>query len=261
MSLPSNLLMLMALATPICAAESPSEFWREVSVGLFKDANRYFGNLSGPEAELGQALTLLVLQPKTTSNLDRAETLLAHLATRPASEEIGQAARYYLARLQHVHRQNVDLLAAKAIYEALIQDAPRSFYAYQAQVKLAIIELYDVAASPPELRTRFDKFVRLAAEITDKSARRDLSFLLADVAQQFNYEKTIALDLLLQADKAGITRSAEQATTWVRIGELARLTGRDDVARQHYQSFLANYPRDRRRLSIQERLATLSSAP
>ncbi len=255
-----RLILCLSLASSAYATDTLGQAWQEAAAGLVGDAHKYFITQSGPEAELGQALSFLVIQPKTNANLDRATELLTELSKRPVTDEISQAARYYLARIAHMHRQRVDLPGAKAIYDALIADAPDSFYGSLAQVKVAMIDLYDPKASNQELRARFDRLIPVAKAIADKSARRDLSIILADTALYFEYGDDQALALLLQANQAGITQSAAQADILVRIGELARLTGKPALAREYYQRLLDTFPRDRRRLMVMENLASLPTA-
>lgn len=265
-SFAAALFCLGALATPLLAGSAETtgvqtDPWREVAVSLFQDAHRSFTSRTGPDAELGRALTYLVLQPKTDDNVDRAAAILTELTELPITEEIARAARYYLGRIEHVHRTTPNLGAARTHYRTLIEQVPDGdFFANQARIKLAFIDLYDPQASPAELKARFDELLPVSAKQTAPSARRDLSLLLADVALRFDYGDALALDLLLQADRAGIKRSTEQADVWVRIGELARISGRDDIARDHYQRFLDTFPRDRRRLMVSEKLASLTPA-
>lgn len=247
------------LAAPAPVSPTPARAWRAAAESLFPEAQQDFDALDGAEAELGEALLLLVRQPKTVANVDLAVSRLLILAEREPADEIACIARYYLGRIEQVHRAAPSPDAARGHYRRLIADAPGSFFAACATVKLALIDLYEIVP-PEEHRSRFDGYRSLAASLVDPSARRDLSLLLADVALQFGYGEDTALEELLQADRAGITRPLEQANVWVRIAELARLTGRHEVARDHYRRFLDTFRRDSRRTLVEERLASLPSS-
>ncbi len=83
---------------------------------------------------------------------------------------------------------------------------------------------------------------------------------MADAALRFGYADAIALDHLLAADRAGIARAITQRDTLIRIAELARRADRPDIAAAYYGRFLQQFPRDARRLLVQERLAALPVA-
>lgn len=254
--------LLLLLPALCCGAETSVPLdvaWRSTTLNLFKEAHQTFAAEDGPEATLGEALTLLVIQPKTAANVDKAAALLSALAAGSSdlADERAQTALYYLGRIEQVHRQTPDPAAARRHFDRLITAAPAGFWAQQAVVKRALIDLYDQEISEETRRARFDVLVAQAAALAHDGARRDLSLLLADTALQFGYGQDLALTLLLQADAAGVVRKTEVAHVWVRIGELARILGRAGIARDYYERFLKAYPRDGRVLLIRERLAEL----
>lgn len=246
-------------AAPAPDAPTPARAWRAAAESLFPEAQRDFETLDGAEAELGDALLLLVRQPKTVANVDLAVSKLLLLVEREPMDEIVCIARYYLGRIEQVHRATPSPDAARGHYRKLIADAPGNFFAECAAIKLALIDLYEVLPAA-EHRARFDACRSIAPSLVHSPARRDLALLLADVALQFGYGEDVALEELLQADRLGITRPSEQANVWIRIAELARLTGREEIAGDHYRRFLATFGRDSRRTLVEERLASLSAA-
>lgn len=254
--------LFVALTPPAFAAEAAPALsplvpaWRDASMTLFKESHDGFDSLSGAEAEFGLALTLLVQQPQTTANVERAKTLLTALATRKPADDFAPAARYYLGRIEQVHRQTPAPAAAREHYALLLAEVPGHYYAQLATVKLAILDLYEPVDASTR-RARFDALLPVPAALTLPEARRDLALLLADVALQFDYGQPTALDLLLQAERVGISRPLERAEVWIRIAELARLEGRHAVARDYYQRFLATFKRDNRRQMASEHLASL----
>lgn len=234
--------------------------WQTTASGLFDEANIEFASAQGDEARLGEAVTMILRQPKTNGNLHHAATLLANLIRRSPGSPSSIGAYYYLGRIEQTHRNPPNLPEAKRIFRELIAAHPGHPYADLATVKLAIIELYE-PLSPDERRSRFDALVALAPGLRSRSSRRDLSMLLADTAQRFGYAPSITLDLLLAADQLGIARRSEQGNTWVRIGQLAEEAGRIDVARSYYEKCLPLFVRDNRLRMVRERVAALSGSP
>jgi hypothetical protein len=259
----SLLLASLPLFT-ICAFAAPraplvEEAWRDASLSLFKEAHGGFAKIEGREARLGHAITLLAQQPKTAGNISAAADALEGLIAEASGDEVAIIARFYLGRLEQIHRTPVNPAAAAVHFKRLIAEHPRNLWSEQAAVKLALIELHE-SVSAEELRRRFAHHREIASSLSIPAARRDLHLLLADVALRFELGETLALDQLLAADQAGIVRTTAQAQIWVQIGELARRTGRNEVAREHYQKFLAAFERDNRRSMIREHLAALPSA-
>ncbi len=264
---PTPLCLLFALAViPPCFATQPADpvktenhikaAWQSASLGLFNEANHSFAALSGDEARLGEAVTLLLRQPKTDGNVTRATEMLSAIVKDSPDSSFAITARYYLGRIAQSHRMPNDPETARKTFRDLITAHPGHPYADLATVKLAILDLYEQV--PDSLRrARFDEFTKLAPGLKSTTARRDLSLLLADVSQRFGYDPVITLDLLLAADQAGIARRNEQGNVWVRIGQLAQDTGRVEVARAYYNKYLATFIRDNRRRMVTERLAAL----
>lgn len=232
------------------------EVWQTSALNLFKDAHHSFSDLSGREARFGEAVTLLQVQPKTSSNINHAATLLEQVLADNPGDELGIAARYYLGRLEQVHRMPVNPTAATAHFNTLIQEHPGHPLTEQAIVKLALIELY----SPDDAAARlaaFERFTALADTLATADARRDLNLTLGAVALRFDLGQDRALKRYLAAEQAGIHLTTVRSSTLVTIGELARKTGRHDIAREHYLLFLKDFQRDERRLMVKEALATL----
>ncbi|MDF3056327.1 MAG: hypothetical protein K0R17_542 [Rariglobus sp.] len=256
--------LVLLAATPLPAADSPpaSSPWDQAALGLFKDAHASFAQQAAAadrEARFGEAVTLINLQPKTDTNLDRAASLLTAIAATDATDELGVSSRYYLARIAQIHRASPDNAAALRIYRELAGLSSPHALAQRAVVHVALLELFDPRLAPAEIRPGFDRLAARGATLTDPSALRDFHLVMGDAALRFNLGETIALDHLLAADRAGIVRATTQRDTWVRIAELARRTGRNDVAITYYRHFLDKFLRDSRRLMITERLAALTA--
>lgn len=245
--------------SPARAASSEAalvEAWQNTATGLFNEANQAFAALPGDEARLGEAVTLLLRQPKTDANIDRASTLLSDIVKKSPGTDLAVTAQYYLGRIEQAHRSPANPRAAGEIFRELIARHQGHPYADLATVKLAILELNEQLPED-ERRARFDSFAVIAPGLKSASARRDLCITLADSAQRFGYSPEITLDLLLAADKAGLARRVEQGNAWVRIGQLAQDAGRNEIAREYYGKYLRYFIRDNRRLMVSERLAAL----
>src|SRR5688572_25294668 len=75
--------------------------WNQASRYLFQESYKLFRKLEktgGPHlrsARLGEALSLLNLQPKTQGNIQQAADIFSSLAGQNPSDEIGITAQYY----------------------------------------------------------------------------------------------------------------------------------------------------------------------
>lgn len=267
-SLPPRLLvpLLLAILAPARADEpapGPADPWDQTAFGLFKDAHRAFAALpaADPEARFGEAVTLLNLQPKTDANLDRAETLLRALAARGPADDLSIAARYYLARIPHVHRARPDTARALAGYRELAALGSPHPLAQRAVVLAGLLELHEPRISVEERAARHRRVAAAADALADSAARRDLHLVLADVALRQNLGDETVLRHLLAADEAGIARAVTLRDSWLRTAEVARRSGRPEIAVRYYRRFLEQFQSDPRRLAVEERLAALLPPP
>ncbi|WP_043582739.1 tetratricopeptide repeat protein, partial [Geminisphaera colitermitum] len=250
------LAVTLALAAPAIAEEASGPnlelAWRDASMGLVIEARQAFSQAEGREARFGEAITLLLTQPKTDANIERAAQLLNKIIEQNPTDTQGIIARYHLGRLEQAHRTPANLEAAAAHYRQLRKTAPNHPLAEEALVKLGIIELYAPSLTD-EARLKLHRhYAAQANQLTSNSARRDLHFLLAQVAQRYRFSKTLTLDHYLAADKEGILRTATRADVYVSILTLARDLNRPALARQYCDRFLAEYLRDNRRYMIEE---------
>jgi len=261
------LTLFLVLATQARTAEPVSDAtadamlqqaWKDASSNLFLEAAQGFAKAEGREARLGGAITLLARQPKTASNIEAAAKSLTALVEENSRDTVGVMARYYLGRVEQVHRVPSNPAAAAAHFRRLLEEHPGEFWTEQGAIKLALIELHEEVGRDERL-ARLTRHAEYASSMRHRPARRDMHLLLADVILRFQLGEALALEQLLAADEAGIVRSAPRAQVWVQIAELARETGREDIARRYYESFLASYKRDTRRKLVSERLAALSA--
>ncbi|MDB6095196.1 MAG: hypothetical protein JWM32_2758 [Verrucomicrobia bacterium] len=246
----------LATAPPYNAA------WENASRQLLPDAHRAFADpaaVSGPArrvARLGEAVTVLNLQPRTDERIGQARQMLEGLAAERANDEVDAFARFFLARLLELHVRPAEPTAARQIYGELLEQYPGHPLAERAAAQLVLIDAY-ADTSPGERQRRLTALEQLGPQLTTPSGRRDFYLNLGNAYIDFGLEPTRALDHLLVADRAGITHPVTQASTWIAIGELARATGQSALARDYYGRFLAGFPLDSRRTLIAQRLASL----
>lgn len=259
--LPLRISAILLVLSAACLRASP---WEDMSAGLFNEAHAEFvkeEKAAGADLRLlrfGEAVSLLNVQPRTQSNIDKAFSILEEVRTARPSDDLALESRYLQGRIEQVQRATPDLAKADAIYSELIAAHPRHPVAQRAQVKLAIIRLY-AGVDGDERRRRFDEFSRIAGELTEPGVKSQMHLLLAETAKRLRYDYAIELDHLLAAHKAGVAKRRLLGDVLVRIGELGRLTGRKEIAREFYSQFLAQFPRSDRRSTIEAFLAALNS--
>ncbi len=115
--------------------------WLDLATLKVSDAHAAFEKAykktGSQESAYGLALSLLNLQPKTNGNLEAAQELLEGLAADGETDAAMINARYFLARIDQVHRKEVDPDAAVEAYRRLLEDYPEHPLAEKAVPKLA----------------------------------------------------------------------------------------------------------------------------
>jgi tetratricopeptide (TPR) repeat protein len=265
-------LVLVALAVGggLVAAEAErvtepmaAEAWAQLGRLLFDDAQQKFtaaelAGATGPDLQLGQAVSWLMRQPKTSGNVEQALLGLRQVqAEEPAGSRWQLAARYLEGRVWQFHHSQPDEARAAQIYAELWQAYPETYWGQVAFLKLAIIRLY----APGEGRERKRQVLEeLAVEVervgevaVRSTVHRALSEayarLLGDLAGQMRHG-WVAL-------KLGVAKENARARLLVQVGQAAQALGEAEVAREAYQRFLADFPRDERAWLVARRLAAL----
>lgn len=245
--------------------QSPEEAWTAAAQLLVQDASDYFESAAragagDPRAiALGRATCLLNLQPKTEGNLRGARELLEGVISANRTDEPGLHARYLLARIAQVHAFEPDRAAAIRIYSELYAEVPAHPLAQCAIVRASLLRLYAPGAAEAK-RPLLAEFAELAPRLTDPTARRELEQVLADAWMQVFDSPADALPHLLEIDRLGLARRTSRMDLWVRTAEMARLSGRTDLAAMFYRRFLEATPRDARVRLVRERLAEVEGA-
>lgn len=238
--------------------------WEDMSTGLFNEAHAEFTKAEkAPGADrrtlrFGEAISLLNVQPRTESNIDRVYAILEELRTANAADEIGLESRFLQGRIEQVQRPKPNLSKADEIYSGLIKDHGATLVGQRARVKLAVVRIYASGIDSAERRKRYDQASQDAALITDAGVKVQMHLMLAEVVKRLKYGNGLELDHLLAAHEAGVTKRRLLVEVLVRTGDLARLEGRKDVAIRYYTLFLEQFPRTDRRTTVENYLAVLN---
>jgi len=260
----SAALALALFANSAFAQTSPPPLetgWKDAATFLFNDANQVFKNAkkeaNAPEREraLGEAATLLNLQPRTQANLRQAREIFERLA-RDQNDSVAIFATYLLARLHQHYDEPAQPEKARQLYRDLLEHHAGNVVAESGASQLVLIDLYE-PVSTGERQQRFEALEKIAPLLKTASGRRGYHLNMGNAYLDFSGPRAKALEHLLAADAERITRWQVEATTWISIGELARAEGRHDLAAAYYRKFLEKYQRDNRHYTIQKRLDSL----
>jgi hypothetical protein len=250
----------VALAAP--PADERATAWHDLAASQAAAALVRFRTLESAEparadeARIGQATALLLVQPRTASNLNAARALARRVAEEGEIAWI-PAGRYLLARIAEFHTSPADYPEARRQYRILSDIHGATELGQIALTKLAILDMREPAPAD-ERERRYTGLVALEVRLTDPAARRDFHLALADGCLREGLGEERALRHSLLAEAAGIVHPGRRASVILRIAELSRRLGRPEEARRHYRRFLDLVgDRDNRALLVRERLNTL----
>ena len=251
-------------------AVSEESAWEKTGRFLYHEAVDEFGDLLAAgrgrtsNLKFGLALNLLNRQPKTQSNLVRAETLFSEVYSTEGMDGFGVASKYYLGRIKEVHQRKPELAESEKIYDQIIAANPRHYFAQLAATRYVLIRFYSVE-SLEERKDRFLVLEPLAENLVRPAIRSQFHNLMGDLATRYELPLEKALYHYRESVAAGIENFRIRRDVLVSIGEIARELGMISVAVEYYERFLREFSRDRRHILIRERLATLkrqlSNAP
>lgn len=208
------------------------------------------------DASYGQALALLNAQPRTADKIARAHGLLESVRAGGAADDLGLAARYFLARVQQVHLQPADPERARLELQSLAEEHPEHYLGQMAQIRLAFIELF-APGSPEEKRAVFERYDRISLPWVDEHLRAVFHTVVGDAIMVVYQDTAWATRHYRYVTLVAAVRELTLVDALVRIGETARLAGVPDVARDAYEQLLTNSPRDPRAWLIQGHLEAL----
>ncbi len=229
--------------------------WQSLSIGFYADAIEQFSAAnSSREQQLGLVIAQINRPPVTPSSLANAQRGIAALAE--GSDTVAHAARYFLGRLQQIHPISPDAVAAEREYERLVSTGADDAWCRLALVKLTILRL-TVRAASGDVPTRLAAVEPLLTRTADPGTLHDLHLVIAEA--RLNHEVYDATTLgHLTAALAG-TRESDtmRADLLIQVGRLATLLGDHAVARENFERFLHDYPKERRHYAVSMALAHL----
>lgn len=257
--------LLLALVPPGRAAEL-ADGWAALADYRAEEALRIFSavaNTADPavtrQAELGRGVTLLALQPVSQTQIEQARSILSAL-TASQADEAALGAWFYLARIAQHHRAQAEPAEAARCYRRLLELAPDSAWAQSALGRLALLELY-VPDGRGTLEQRFDRVSSLLVLARTPEARCDLHWLMAEAVAFHRLPAAQALPHLIAAEQTGRLDVVTRPDVLVQVAELSRRAGDTVAAREYYERFLRDYPRDNRDYLVRQRLEALDAAP
>lgn len=248
----------------VCAEENP---WDKIASGLFNEADVVFEKIAtkstGETARLalyGKAVALLNIQPRTQGNIEKSQQIFEAICQAAPADDLGLAARFMQARVVQIHLLPANKERAEQIYAELSAGPPSHPITQRAKVKLTLLRIYATGIDETERRNRFVEGEERATELFELGPRAQMHLLLAETAQRLSYGIETELKHLLSAESSGIVKLRLRADVLVRIGDLARMLGREEMARSHYEVFLKEYPRTDRRTTVEGYLKMLDHA-
>ena len=255
-----RVLALLALGCHHAPAADLAAQWLKVGAYDSDGPHGVFARTEGREARLGEAVTLLNLQPKTARNIERAALLLDEVAGADSGDELGISARYLRARLEEVHRPEAQPAEAARRYQEIIRTGGAHPLAQQAAVRLSLLQLYplDETNTPSE---RVASAEALGAGLGDPAAIRDHAMLVGQACLYYQLPLAQARRHLERALAAGILNPSIRADLLVTLGEIARELGDAPSAEQSYRAYLRENPQGDRTSAVKRRLAELPAPP
>jgi hypothetical protein len=240
--------------------------WRDLSILNANEANRVFSdaadaNPADREARLGEAVSLLNVEPQTDDSIARASGLFESLRSGKEGDDAAVGAAYYLARIAQLHNPAPDRDAVVRDFRELIARHPLSPYAQLAAPKLAILLLYDDVPAP-EWERRVREVEDLIPTLRTPAARRDTLLILAGALIRLRRDHARAYPLITQCLAENLfIRSSHLNSLLLQAAESARVLGRNREAAAYYRRFLEEFPSDMKSDEIRRRLGPLVRTP
>jgi len=235
--------------------------WKDMQSLQFSEANKAFRQPAEASIErersLGEGISLLSLQPRTPSNVERARALFAELAKGDSADRISNIARFFEARVLEVHSNPMQPLEAEKKYRSLLELRTGLPLAELSAAKLAQILLYR-EMSQKEVQETLADLERLEPLLQTAAGRREFHAAVGMALLDRNEMPEAALRHLLAADQEGLLRASTETQSWVSIGRLAEQLKQPELAQKYYRKFLAKYLRDNRSYDISLRLEALN---
>lgn len=250
-----------AAAQPEPASEVLEDTWRLGAQGHFIEAAAALEGAATTEEEtrFTQALLLFNRQPRTEADLVAAVELLAALSKDGTTPALRARSLYFWARAETLRLREGSPAPAVRLYEQLWREYPAQPYGQRALVHLLLIALY-ADESRATILAQAAQIERQADGLTDPLVRSQFHQVAARGYLHLGGAEPQALEHLLAAHRLGVVRREAQGDLHVSIGQLAAAHGRPEVAREHYATFLREFPNDPRAFTVRTWLAALPPA-
>jgi len=201
-------------------------------------------------AQLGEAASLLNVQPRTTANRERSKTLLHGLIDSGLPDASTLAAHYLLGRIALAHEPQPRLDTARTHFTAVVAHDPNQPYAALAGAQLVLLAL----AGSGEIIQRVDEAELHALRLPPGGIRAAVFFVMAQFVLDAQAGPQRALGFLRRSLEDGLATPGARADALVAAAQLA--ANHDTLASTDWrEAFLREFPRDPRAA----RLRSLSS--
>jgi hypothetical protein len=254
--LPAITVFLACAAPGAAAAPAVADGWALLGRLKATDAERVFAAAPpSREASFGRAVSLLVRQPASETQVDEARGILSSL-TAGGADDNALGALYFLGRIAEYYQARPDPAEAARRFRELVDAGAGSAWAQTALTRLAVLEIYAVGLDrgPPGRIAAAERLLGLAR---DPAARADMEVVIADAVFFYKLPAASALPHLVAAERAGALDGPARADVLVQIGVVSELCGDSARARASYGTFLAAFPSDHRQYAVRLRLAAL----
>lgn len=238
----ARLSLALLAVTAVTALPAETDGWLELNRLDPLAAKISFADHQDRSSQLGLALALLGLHPRTEAHVAQAQALLTAVRNVNPDDDTGIAATYELARINQLFVQPADPASAVNIYRALLAKHRGNAIAERAAPKLAVLLLYaDVSEDVWDQSVA--EINALLPTLHSPSAQRDTRLILADAWLRMRSDHAQALPLLaycLQNDL--IVRPPAIAIALLTAAECARVTGHKAEAAAYYRRYAQEFP-------------------
>ncbi len=254
----------IALVVFFDAGRSFSEEWEQESMLLYNASSSPL--MLSKARDLGNTRMSLYLKaiiamhhpPKGELSADEARGVLQQLIEVSDSDQIGVAARFYLARAPHTNNHAEDVTRSSDAYLQLYQDAPNRFFGQMAFLKHLLYYLYEYNGSA-SAEERLAEMEKMGEGLSIPDLSRSFHHSMGEAYLHFELSDSKAFEHWKRAHEIGFANPSAQADLQLRLGKLAEKIGKLEFAVIVYQDFLKTAPRDDRKTEIAQRLAALTS--
>jgi len=255
LSAPRNLRLFLAWLLPClaAAADDPAAAFASLANGRPERVlSQVEPGTASRAGRLAWATARLGSQPVTDANVQAAERVLAEL--EGGDDAIAPEAAYLRARIFQLHQTTPDFPRAAALYRELAERWPHSHWAQLGVVKLALLELY-LLPGAAKAEDRIATAERLLARVDEPPLRRDLQLQIGRAGISLRAPIARYLPHLVAAARFGGINGSAREDILVQVGVLSSRIGEWAQAREFFERYLQEFPRNSRAYAVRERLA------